>query len=97
VLFSDNFWKTLFVEFYPNKQFERINKKLTESLGSYRKYEFKPHVSLIYKKMSKDEQKKLADGIVIKENFKITGMWIQQFSDDIEKWEIVSKYDLDVN
>ena len=87
----------MFVEFCINKQFERINKKLTESLDLYRKYEFKPHVSLIYKKMNQDEQKKLADTIVIKENFKVTGIQIRQFSENIEKWEIVCKYDLGVN
>jgi len=37
--------------------------------------------------MNPDEQKKLVDTIVIKENFKITGMCIQQFSKDIEKWK----------
>jgi len=95
ISYSDDFWKTLFVEFYPNEQLERINKRLTESLGSFSKYEFKPHASLIYKKMNQDEQKKLADSIIIKEHFKITGMWIQQFNEDIEKWKIVRKYDLD--
>ena len=45
--------------------------------------------------MNQDEQKKLADSIIIKEHFKITGMWIQQFNEDMEKWKIVRKYDLD--
>jgi len=31
VRYSDDFWSTLFVEFFLNDQFERINKKLTES------------------------------------------------------------------
>ena len=95
VSYSDDFWKTLFVEFKPNIQLERISKKLTKSLESFSKYEFKPHVSLIYKKMNQDEQKKLSSSINIKEHFKITGMVIQQFNEDIEKWKIVRKYDLD--
>ena len=95
VLYSDDFWKTLFVEFKPNIQFERISKKLTKSLELFSKYEFKPHVSLIYKKMNQDEQKKLSSSMNIKEHFKITGMLIQQFNEDIEKWKIVRKYVFD--
>lgn len=93
VSYSDVFWKTLFVEFQPNKQLTRINKKLTESLDSISKYEFIPHVSLIYKKMNPDEQEKLALSISIKDNFKVTGMWIQKFHEDIDKWRIVKKYE----
>jgi len=94
VSYSDVFWKTLFVEFQPNVQLERINKKLTESLESFTQYEFIPHVSLIYKKMNESEQKKLANSIQIKEKFQVTAMWIQQFHDDIDKWKIVRKYEL---
>jgi len=66
ISYSDIFWKTLFVEFSPHKQLDRINKKLTESLESISKYEFIPHVSLIYKKMNQDEQEKLVNSISIK-------------------------------
>ena len=95
VLYSDVFWKTLFVEFQQDIQLDRINKKLTESLESFSKYEFIPHASLIYKKMNQDEQKKLVDTISIKENFKVAGMWIQQFHEDMDKWKIVRKYNFD--
>ncbi|PBO84556.1 MAG: hydrolase [Thaumarchaeota archaeon] len=95
ISYSDVFWKTLFVEFQYNIQLDRINKKLTESLESFSKYEFIPHASLIYKKMNQDEQEKLVNSICIKDNFKITGMWIQQFHEDMDKWKIVRKYDFD--
>ena len=94
ISYSDVFWKTLFVEFQPNEQLERINKKLTKSLQSFSKYDFIPHVSLIYKKMKESEQKKMADTIEIKEKFKVNAMWIQKFHKDIDKWEIVRKYEL---
>ncbi|MBT4327079.1 MAG: hydrolase [Candidatus Nitrosopelagicus sp.] len=93
VSYSEVFWKTLFVEFQPNTQLERINKKLTESLEYFNKYEFIPHVSLIYKKMNESEQKKLVNTIEIKEKFTVTAMWIQQFHEDIDKWKIVRKYE----
>ncbi|WP_371504878.1 hydrolase [Nitrosopumilus adriaticus] len=92
ISYSDVFWKTLFVEFKPNEQLIRINKKLTEPLEYFSKYEFIPHASLIYKKMNQDEQQKLANSISIKDHFKVTGMWIQKFHEDIDKWNIVKKY-----
>ena len=95
ISYSDDFWKTLFIEIYPNDQLEKINKRLTESLNSFSKYEFKPHVSLIYKKMNLDEKEKLANTLHIKKSFKITGICIQQFYEDIEKWQIVREYILD--
>ena len=41
------------------------------------------------------KRKKLVNTLHIKKSFKITGMCIQQFSEDIEKWEIVREYVLD--
>jgi len=95
ISYSDDFWKTLFIEICTNDHLKKINKRLTESLISFSKYEFKPHVSLIYKEMNQNEKKKLANTLHIKKSFKITGMCIQQFSKDIEKWEIVKEYVLD--
>jgi hypothetical protein len=45
--------------------------------------------------MDESEQKKLANTIEIKEEFTVTQMWIQQFHEDITKWKIVKKYELD--
>ena len=89
---SDDFWKTVFVEFTKNNYLQRINSKLTESLESFSKYEFKPHASLIYKKMGKEAKTKLTESVKIKDNFTISGMCIQEFSEDISKWKIVRKY-----
>ena len=95
IFYSDVFWKTLFVEFQPHEQLTKIGEKLTASLQSCASYDFIPHVSLIYKKMDESEQKKLANTIEIKEEFTVTQMWIQQFHEDITKWKIVKKYELD--
>lgn len=73
----------------------RINDRLTKSLGSFGKYEFKPHAGLIYKKMNPDQKKKLAESLNVKNRFKINGICIQQFSEDISKWTIVRQYNLD--
>jgi 2'-5' RNA ligase len=92
ISFSDDFWKTVFVEFENGDSLKRINKKLTDYLESVSKYHFKPHASLIYKKMDSEEKAKLAGDIIIKDNFTVSGMCVQEFSEDISKWKIVRKY-----
>ena len=95
ISYSDDFWKTVFVEIHPNKELVRIHDRLTKSLASFGKYEFEPHVSLIYKKMNPEQKKNLIASLDVKNRFKINGICIMQFSEDISKWMIVRQYNLD--
>ena len=90
--FSDNLWKTLFVEILPNKHLVKINNNLTKNLSQFSKYEFLPHISLLYKNMEKNQKQFLAESLVMKKNFKIIGMGIQQFSENIKEWKLVRRY-----
>ena len=92
--FSDDFWKTLFVEFNSNDEMQEINKNLTQHLSKFAKYELKPHASLIYKEMSTEEKQRLSDTLEIKNSFKITGIGIQLFSERIDEWKIVREHQL---
>ncbi|QLH06604.1 hydrolase [Nitrosopumilus ureiphilus] len=95
ISFSDDFWKTLFIEFNSNENMLKINKNLTKYLSQFAKYDLKPHASLIYKEMTTREKQRLADTIEIKNSFKITGVGIQVFSERIEEWKIVREHQLD--
>ena len=90
--FSDNYWKTLFVEIILNKHLVKINHTLTKQLTQFTKYEFLPHVSLLYKNMEKNQKQFLAESLDIKKNFRIVGIGIQQFSENIEEWKLVHEY-----
>ena len=90
--FSDDFWKTLFVEILPNKHLVKINNNLTKNLSQFSKYEFLPHISLLYKNMEKNQKQFLAENLVMKKNFKIIGMGIQQFSENIKEWKLIRRY-----
>jgi len=92
--FSDDFWKTLFVEFNSNDEMQEINKNLTQHLSKFATYELKPHASLIYKEMSTEEKQRLSDTLEIKNSFKITGIGIQLFSERIDEWKIVREHQL---
>jgi hypothetical protein len=93
--FSDNFWKTFFVELLPNKHFVKINNNLTKNLSHFTTYEFLPHVSLLYKNLTSNEKQFLAESLKMKKNFRIIGMGIQQFSENIEEWKLVRTYSFD--
>lgn len=90
--FSDNLWKTLFVDILPNTHLEKINKHLTLQFSDLFQYEFLPHISLIYKNMGSTVKHLLAENLEIKKNFRIIGLGIQQFSENIEEWEVVREY-----
>ena len=75
-------------------QLHTINKNLTNNLSKFGQYTFKPHVSLIYKKMSHEEKQKIVDAVNIKNNFEIDRICIQKFSENIENWKIVKEYQL---
>jgi|TARA_B110000495_G_scaffold203808_1_gene229679 2'-5' RNA ligase len=92
ISFSKDFWKTLFIEIESNEHFIKINNNLTEQFFQHTKYEFVPHVSLIYKNIKSYQSQFLVENLNIKKNFRIVGMGIQQFSENVEEWKIVRKY-----
>jgi 2'-5' RNA ligase len=94
IAFSNDFWKTLFIDFNLNLDMLKIQKHLAKNLSKYSKYEFKPHASLIYKKMQQEEKEKLSNNIKIKNDFNISGIGIQKFSKCIKEWKIVQRYHL---
>ncbi len=94
ILQSEELWKTVYIELGMNKQFKTIHENLKEHFKNISKYEFKPHISLIYKILSPEEKTKIINELKIKNEFTINKLGIQRFSPDIEKWQIIKKYDL---
>ena len=92
--FSNDFWKTIFIDIFPNSNLLEIHKKLKDNLPVTEKYDFKPHISLMYKDISNDEKEKIVDSLIIKNSFKISKLGVQRFSEDIKKWKIVREYSL---
>ena len=90
--YSDDFWKTLYVDLILNTTIQRIHKRLSASLQSFAQYDFKPHASLIYKQLTQNEKIFLANTLEIKNTFKVSSIAIQEFSQDIEKWKVVKKH-----
>lgn len=94
ILQSEELWKTVYIELVMNDQIELIYKNLKKYFENILKYEFNPHVSLIYKILSKEEKIKIINELNIKKEFRVSKIAVQEFFPEIEKWKIVKEYDL---
>lgn len=97
ILQSEELWKTVFIELKINQQLESIHKNLKKYFEKFLKYEFNPHISLIYKILPIDERIKIINELKIKNEFQVSKLAVQKFFPDIEKWEIVKEYDFENN
>jgi len=94
ILQSDTLWKTVYIELEMNQQIRIIHNNLKKYFEKILKYEFSPHISLIYKILPIEEKIKIINELNIKNEFRVDKIAIQKFFPDIEKWNIVKKYDL---
>jgi 2'-5' RNA ligase len=60
---SGEFIKTLFVQFAPSTELRRLNKMIRSAAQDSSDYELKPHLSLLYKKVSPEVRRHLASSI----------------------------------
>jgi 2'-5' RNA ligase len=91
--YSDDFWKTLFIELNYITALNAVNRKLENLLSTYAKYDFFPHVSLLYKIMKEEEKIGLVNELKIKNKFTISKIGILKFSEKISEWKIVKEYE----
>lgn len=94
ILQSEELWKTVFIELKSNKQMELVHKNFKKYFDKVSKYEFKPHISLIYKILPIEEKMKIINNLDIKNEFQVSKLAIQKFSLDIKKWKIIKEYNL---
>lgn len=62
---SDEFIKTLFVQFTMSAELRKINNVIREAANDSAQYELKPHLSLLYKKMEAATRSELAASITV--------------------------------
>ena len=62
---SDEFIKTLFVQFAMSAELQKINNVIREATNDSAQYELKPHLSLFYKKMETAARRELATSIYV--------------------------------
>ncbi len=94
ILQSEELWKTVYVELKMNNQLELIYKNLKRHFEKIVKYEFNPHISLIYKILPIEEKIKIINELDIKNEFMVNKLVVQEFFPEVEKWKIVKEYNL---
>jgi len=94
ILQSEELWKTVYIELKMNTELELIHKNLKKHFEKILKYEFNPHISLIYKILPIQEKIKIINELDIKNEFMINKLVVQKFFPDVEKWKIVKEYNL---
>jgi 2'-5' RNA ligase len=63
--FSEEFTKTLFVQFAPDRELTQLSEDLRSASASPSDYELNPHLSLIYKEMDEETKRRLAASIAL--------------------------------
>jgi len=94
ILQSEILWKTVYIELEMNQKLELVHKNLKKHFEKILKYEFNPHVSLIYKILPTEEKIKIINELDIKKEFIVNKIAIQEFFPNIEKWKIIKEYEL---
>jgi hypothetical protein len=63
--YSDQFTKTLFVQFAPHPKLARFSEELRRVSASKSDYELNPHLSLLYRSMNSETKREIADSIAL--------------------------------
>jgi 2'-5' RNA ligase len=94
---SGEFTKTLFVQFALNAKLSRLNEIIRSAAQDSSDYQFKPHLSLLYKKTSVLRRRQLADSIklpfshVVFDSVKAVCCVSPMLSRaDVEAWHVVA-------
>jgi len=94
---SDEFIKTLFVQFAPNRKLRQLHETIRNAAQDSFDYELDPHLSLLYKNMPAIVCRELADSIkmpfseVIFDSFKaVRCISPTQSRADIEAWRVIA-------
>jgi len=89
--FSDNLWKTVFINVEKNQKLNLIHNTIKKSIPPNQKYEFHPHISLIYKKLDDSKKQEIIDSLKVKQKFTFDKITITASSNDVEKWKIITR------
>jgi hypothetical protein len=63
IQYSDEFTKTVFVQFEPNPPISRLSRALQQASALHDEYQLNPHLSLIYKKITRSAKIELAASV----------------------------------
>lgn len=97
LLYTDEYTKTLFVQFHPNSLLSQISETLRSHSRTPSNFALNPHLSLIYKRMSEETKKNLAASLSVPKSEvffdevrAILASERVQEREDVESWKVIS-------
>jgi len=94
---SDEFTKTLYLQFQPDAAVQKLSEKLRAASASQREYELNPHLSLIYKMMAPEAKREIMNSLHLaftEVDFDLVKAVISpakiESREDVESWRIVA-------
>ena len=104
ILYSDQFTKTLFVQFHQSELLTRITENMRRLSALPSAYELNPHLSLLYKHMPADEKQSLACSLQLPmSEVSFDAVWAVESegspreAGDVMGWRVVCRESLRVN
>jgi hypothetical protein len=98
VLFTEEFTKTLFVQFRPSTLLSRIMEDMRRLSVRPSEYRLNPHMSLMYKHLNSPETQRIAANIRLPmsvvcfdEVWAVVSPGITRTAEDVARWEVVSR------
>ena len=88
--FSDDLWKTIFINVEKNQKLKQIHNVIKKNIPNS-KYEFNPHISLIYKKLADSKKQKIIDSLTLKRKFTFDKIAIIASYKNVEKWQVIDR------
>ena len=88
---TSDIWKTVFLEVKLNDKLQALNTYVDRKLGPYHSYIFKPHISLIYKKIATAERRLIAGKIRSDSLYEIGAAALVDTGASVPRWSILKQ------
>lgn len=98
--FSDKFTKTCFLTFASTPRLSRLSEAIRQNLGHPEKYDLKPHLSLLYAKLSGSERQGIREMVELPEAVRFDSLVAMATSarinsaEDVMSWRILASHKL---
>ena len=88
---TTNIWKTVFIELEKSLELADLQHSLVSLIPDPKPYEFLPHISLIYKKMTSVQKEEIIRNLAVRNSYKMDRVTAMKTGPDIKHWEKVAE------
>lgn len=84
---SNYLWKTLYVEIRPTAKLRKLHLACKQRLSEHVRYEFAPHMSLIYKELERKTKNQITKDLRMKCTFSFDKVVLVRSSSKVSEWK----------